>query len=59
MINRRKFLTAAGSLVAVGSLLEQSRILKAMPCAATELGKVKIRDVKSAGNLSLLRVLRF
>jgi hypothetical protein len=48
MVNRRKFLTTAGSVVAIGSLLERPRILKAAPQAATELGKVKIRDVKTA-----------
>ncbi len=48
MVNRRKFLTAAGSVVAIGSLLEKPRILKAAPRAATELGRVKIRDVKTA-----------
>lgn len=55
MLNRRKFLTASGSVsagclsaVAIGSLLEQPRILKAVPRATTELGKVKIRDVKTA-----------
>ena len=48
MVNRRKFLTVAGSAVAIGSLLERPGILKAAPRAATELGKVKIRDVKTA-----------
>ena len=47
-MDRRKFLAAAGSAVAIGSLLEQPRILKAVPQAAQELGKVKIRDVKTA-----------
>ena len=47
MLNRRKFLTAAGSVVAIGSLLEKPRILKAVPRAATELGRVKIRSQPS------------
>ena len=47
-MDRRKFLTAAGAAVALNSLLEEPRILKADPQAATELGKVKIRDVKTA-----------
>ena len=47
-MNRRKFLTAAGAAVALNSLLEEPRILTAAPQAATELGKVKIRDVKTA-----------
>ena len=54
MVNRRKFLTAAGSVsagclsaVAIGSLLERPLILKTVPRAATELGKVKIRSQPS------------
>ncbi len=47
-MNRRKFLSAAGGAVAIASLLERPRILEAAPQAATELGKVKIRDVKTA-----------
>ena len=47
-MNRRSFLTAAGSAVAIDSLLRQPYILKAAPRASTELGKVKIRDVKTA-----------
>jgi len=47
-MDRRKFLSAAGGAVAIASLLERPRILEAAPQAATELGKVKIRDVKTA-----------
>jgi len=47
-MNRRNFLTAAGGAVTIASLLERPRILEAAPQAATELGKVKIRDVKTA-----------
>ena len=48
MVNRRKFLTVAGSALTLGSLLERPGILKAAPRAATELGRVKIVDVKTA-----------
>ncbi len=48
MVNRRKFLAAAGSAVAISSLLEQPQVLTAASRASTELGKVKIRDVKTA-----------
>ncbi|MHC4702635.1 MAG: enolase-like domain-containing protein, partial [Planctomycetota bacterium] len=47
-MNRRKFLTAASSAMVLNSLLERPRVLEAAPQAATELGKVKIRDVKTA-----------
>ena len=47
-MNRRSFLTAAGSAVAIDSLLGRPHILKAAPRAVTELGRVEIRDVKTA-----------
>ncbi len=47
-MDRRKFLSAAGGAVAIASILERPHILEAAPQAATELGKVKIRDVKTA-----------
>jgi len=48
VVNRRKSLTAAGRALAIGSLLERRRFVNAMPRAATELGRVKILDVKTA-----------
>jgi len=48
MLTRRNFLAAAGGIAAAGFLAERSCILRAMPKAATEFGKVKIRDVKTA-----------
>jgi L-alanine-DL-glutamate epimerase-like enolase superfamily enzyme len=47
MINRRKFLGAAGTIMAVGFLPEKSQVLYALPQAETDLGKVKITDVKT------------
>ncbi|UCC96651.1 MAG: mandelate racemase/muconate lactonizing enzyme family protein [Phycisphaerales bacterium] len=47
-MDRRKFLAAAGSMAAIGTLLERPGILNAAPQATTELGRVKIRDVKTA-----------
>ncbi len=47
-MERREFLVAAGGALALATLLERPGILKAAPQAATELGKVKIRDVKTA-----------
>ena len=47
-MDRRKFLTTADAAVAMNSLLDRPRVLEAAPQAATELGKVKIRDVKTA-----------
>jgi gluconate/galactonate dehydratase len=47
MLSRRSFLGTAG-LTAAGLLSTPSRVLKAMPKAETELGKVKIIDVKTA-----------
>jgi len=48
MLSRRNFLAAAGGVAAVSFLPENSQVLQAAPKAATELGKVKIRDVKTA-----------
>lgn len=47
MLTRRRFLAAAGGLTAA-FLPERSQVLEATPAAATEFGKVKIRDVKTA-----------
>ncbi len=48
MLSRRKLLAAAGGIAAAGCLAERSQILKAAPQAATEFGRVKITDVKTA-----------
>ncbi|MHC4316062.1 MAG: enolase-like domain-containing protein, partial [Planctomycetota bacterium] len=48
MLNRRKFFAAAGGIAAAGFMAERSRVVQAVPRATTELGKVKIRDVKTA-----------
>lgn len=48
MFTRRKLLAAAGGAAVAGALFERSSIARAAPQAATELGKVKIRDVKTA-----------
>ena len=48
MLTRRNFLAVVGGVAAAGFLPEKSRVLRAMPAAATELGKVKVRDVKTA-----------
>ncbi|MHC4179570.1 MAG: mandelate racemase/muconate lactonizing enzyme family protein [Planctomycetota bacterium] len=48
MLNRRKLLAAAGGLATAGYVLDGPRVLQAAPRAATELGRVKIRDVKTA-----------
>jgi len=48
MLTRRTFLSAVGGLAATGFLAQRSGLLLAMPRASTELGKVKIRDVKTA-----------
>ncbi|MHC4692070.1 MAG: mandelate racemase/muconate lactonizing enzyme family protein, partial [Planctomycetota bacterium] len=48
MLNRRKFFAAAGGITAAGFMAERSRVVQAVPKAVTELGKVKIRDVKTA-----------
>ena len=48
MLTRRNLLTAAGTMAATAFLPERSQVLKAAPQAATEFGKVKIRDVKTA-----------
>jgi hypothetical protein len=47
MLNRRKFIGTA-SVATAGILSEPSRIVQAIPKANTELGKVKIKDVKTA-----------
>lgn len=47
MLTRRKLFSAAGSMAAAGCLLSRPRILDAAPQAATELGRVKIVDVKT------------
>ncbi len=47
-MDRRKFLASAGGTVALATLLDQPGILKAVPEVATELGKVRIRDIKTA-----------
>jgi L-alanine-DL-glutamate epimerase-like enolase superfamily enzyme len=47
MLNRRSFISAA-SISAATLLYQPSRLLKAMPRAENELGKVKITDVKTA-----------
>jgi L-alanine-DL-glutamate epimerase-like enolase superfamily enzyme len=48
MLNRRNFLGIAGGVAAAGLVGERSQILRAAPQAATEFGKVKIRDIKTA-----------
>jgi L-alanine-DL-glutamate epimerase-like enolase superfamily enzyme len=48
MINRRKFLAAAGGAAAVSLIAREPQVVRAVPAAATELGRVKIRDVKTA-----------
>ena len=47
MITRRRLLATAGGLAAAGYLTGQSSVLAA-PRTETELGKVKIVDVKTA-----------
>ena len=47
MLTRRSFFGAAG-LTATGLLSQPLQILNAKPSAVTELGKVKIRDIKTA-----------
>jgi len=48
MLNRRKFLATAGGAAAALFLPEHSQVLKAMPQAESEFGKVKITDIKTA-----------
>ncbi|HIJ71086.1 MAG TPA: mandelate racemase/muconate lactonizing enzyme family protein [Planctomycetes bacterium] len=48
MLNRRKFLSVAGAASAVGILGEMPKVAAAVPKAESELGRVKIRDVKTA-----------
>jgi gluconate/galactonate dehydratase len=48
MLTRRNLLAAGGGLAAASFLLERPRVVEAVRGASTELGKVKIRDVKTA-----------
>jgi L-alanine-DL-glutamate epimerase-like enolase superfamily enzyme len=48
MINRRRFLAGTAATAASAFLPEQSQVLKAMPQAASDFGKVKITAVKTA-----------
>ncbi len=48
MLTRRNFLAAAGAASAVSLLGEKPQVVAAVPKAASELGRVKIRDVKTA-----------
>ncbi|MHC4708448.1 MAG: mandelate racemase/muconate lactonizing enzyme family protein [Planctomycetota bacterium] len=48
MLTRRSFIGAVGGAAAAGFLPEHSQVARAVPRAATEFGKVKIRDVKTA-----------
>lgn len=45
---RRRFLQTAGTFAASSLLPEELQVLKAVPAAASELGKVKITGVKTA-----------
>jgi L-alanine-DL-glutamate epimerase-like enolase superfamily enzyme len=48
MITRRRLIQTAAAVGAAGFIPERSWILNAMPQAASEFGKVKIRSVKTA-----------
>jgi L-alanine-DL-glutamate epimerase-like enolase superfamily enzyme len=48
MLTRRSFVKAAAAGAATQFIPEHSQILKAMPAAESEFGKVKIRDVQVA-----------
>ena len=48
MLNRRRFVAATAAAGAAGFVPEQSQTLKAMPSAESQLGKVRITDVKTA-----------
>lgn len=48
MITRRNFIASAAGIAAAGFIPEKSRVIHAMPKATSELGKVKILDVKTA-----------
>ena len=48
MPTRRELLASTGGLAAGSLLSEGSPVLQAAPQAASELGRVKIRDVKTA-----------
>lgn len=47
MFDRRNFLRAT-ALASVGTVAQSSRVLHSAPSVATELGRIKIRDVKTA-----------
>ena len=48
MGTRREFLAGAAGLAAVPFIPEKSAIIGSLPAAETELGKVKIKDVRTA-----------
>ncbi|MHC4260833.1 MAG: enolase-like domain-containing protein [Planctomycetota bacterium] len=48
MLTRRNFIGAVAGATAASFLPEHSQVAQAVPKAATEFGKVKIRDVKTA-----------
>ena len=48
MLSRRDFLATAGAVSAISLLGEQPQVVAAVPKAVSELGRVKIRDVKTA-----------
>jgi len=47
MVTRRHFLASLGGVMAGGFVPEYSHVVRAIPKAETELGKVKIRDVET------------
>ncbi len=47
MLTRRNFVASAASIAAAGFIPDNSRVIHAMPKATSELGKVKILDVKT------------
>ncbi|MGH9784650.1 MAG: mandelate racemase/muconate lactonizing enzyme family protein, partial [Terriglobia bacterium] len=51
MLTRRTFVRSAAAIGGAAFLPEQSQVLKAAPQAASEFGKVKIRDIKTASVL--------
>jgi len=48
MLSRRNFLATAGAVSAISLLGEEPQVVAAVPKAVSELGRVKIRDVKTA-----------
>ncbi len=48
MLTRRNFFAASAGIAAAGFIPEKSRVIHAAPRASSELGKVKIVDVKTA-----------